>query len=388
VRTRAARLLLVGGGHAHIEVLRRFAVRAEPDVEITLVSPQPMASYSSMLPGVVAGHYSVAEAQVDLRQLAQWAGARFVVDHATAVDPYSKTLTLAVGDVEAFDTLSLDIGSTPDMAHVPGAKEHALGIRPAAAFLAAWETLQAEAAAGTVHSIAIVGGGAGGVEMLLAMQHHLRATLGDAAPRFALITDQPQLLPQHAPAVRAHFGRLLVAREVVLHLSSAAMAVEAGTVIVTHHRRIAVDRILWATSASAQPWLAASGLACDDRGFVQVDKHLRSTSHPFVFAAGDCATQIRHPCPKSGAIAVRQGPSLAANLRRALRHQSLRTFVPRRFDLALIATGGRHAVASRGAIMLEGNWVWRWKDRLDRRFMARYRRPEPPLSVTPDSRQA
>jgi selenide,water dikinase len=376
MRTRATRLLLVGGGHCHIEVLRRFALQPEPDVEITLISPQPLAPYSGMLPGLIAGHYTEADAQVDLARLAQWARARFVADHVTLVDTYTKTLTLSDGDVEAFDFLSLDIGSAPDMAHTPGAQEHALSIRPVSPFLAAWQTLQADTAAGFVHSIAVVGGGAGGVEMLLAMQHRLRATLGDAAPRFALITDQAQLLHQHAQLVRVYFGRLLVAREVVLHLNSGAIGVEAGTVIVTHHRRIAVDRIVWATSAGAHRWPGASGLDCDDRGFVQVDRYLRSTSHPFVFAAGDCASQIGHPRPKSGVIAVREGPPLAANLRRAMRNESLVAFVPRRRSLALISTGGRHAVASRGPLMLEGKWVWHWKDRIDRRFMARYRPPE------------
>jgi len=211
--------------------------------------------------------------------------------------------------------------------------------------------------------------------LLLAMQQRLRVTLGDAAPRFALITDRPHLLPEHAPAVRARFGRLLVAREVVLHLDSGAVAVEDGAVIVTQQRRIAADRIVWVTSAAAQPWLAASGLACDERGFLLLDEHLRSTSHPFVFAAGDCATQVAHPRPKSGVFAVRQGPPLVANLRRSLHDQPLVRFVPQRHALSLISTGDRHAIASRGPWMIEGDWVWRWKDRIDRRFLARYRPP-------------
>ena len=196
--------------------------------------------------------------------------------------------------------------------------------------------------------------------------------MGDAAPRFALITDQPQLLPEHAPAVRARFGKLLVARDVVLHLNSGAIAVLPGTVITTHQRRIAVDRVVWATSARSQPWLAASGLACDAQGFILTDNTLRSTSHPCVFAAGDCATQVGHPRPKSAVFAIHQGPPLAANLRHVLRNEPLAAYVPRRHALSLIATGGRHAVASRGRLAFEGDWVWRWKDRIDRAFMAKY----------------
>ncbi len=379
MRTRPSRLMLVGGGHSHVEVLRRFALQPEPELDVTLISPTPLATYSGMLPGLVAGHYSMAEAHIDLAQLAQWAGARFVRDSVVELNLYAKTLALTDGDTEPFDLLSLDVGSTPDTTQVPGAREHAITVRPAAAFLAAWEALQAGAAEGKVSTIAVVGGGAGGVELLLSMQHRLHSELGGAAPRFALITDQPQLLPEHAPAARARLGQLLVARGVVLHLSSGAIAVEPGTVITTHHRRIAVDRIVWATSAGSPPWLAASGLACDPRGFVQIDNALRSKSHPFVFAAGDCAMQIAHPRPKSSVFAVRQGPPLAANLRHTLRRESLATYVPQRHALSLIATGGRHAIASRGPLVFEGDWVWRWKDRIDRRFMARY----VPPSATP-----
>jgi selenide,water dikinase len=375
MRTRPTRLVLVGGGHTHLEVLRRFALQPESGLDLTLISPSPLAAYSGMLPGLVAGHYSVAEAHIDLLPLTQWAKARFVRDTVVGLDLYTKTLALAEGDTEPFDIVSLDAGSAPDTSQVPGAREHTISVRPAATFLAAWSALQADAADGKVSTIAVVGGGAGGVEVLLAMQHRLHNDLGDKAPRFALITDQPQLLPEHAPAVRARFGKLLVARGVVLHLNSGAIAVEPGTVITTHQRRIAVDRIVWATSAGAQPWLAASGLASDPRGFVQVDDTLRSKSHPFVFAAGDCATQITHPRPKSGVFAVRQGPPLAASLRRALHNEASAAYIPQRHALALISTGGKHAVASRGPFVFEGDWVWRWKDRIDRAFMAKYVHP-------------
>jgi len=229
-----------------------------------------------------------------------------------------------------------------------------------------------------VQTIAVVGGGVGGVEILLAMQFRLQTAMGEAAPRFALMTDQPCIVPQQPATVRAVLGRILVERGVVLHLQSGAVAVEPGTIIVAQGRRIAIDRIIWATSAGAQPWMAASGLACDERGFIRVDDHLRSTSHPFVFAAGDCAAQVEHPRPKSGVFAVRQGPPLADNLRRTVHEVPLRTFVPQRHALALISTGDKHAIGSRGPFTVEGDWVWRWKDRIDRRFVAKY---APPIAV-------
>lgn len=367
----AARVLLIGGGHSHVEVLRRFALFPDPAIQLTLISPEATTPYSGMLPGTVAGLYTPVQAAIDLMSLTLWAGAMFIRDEVVTLDLHTKTLALATGHHEAFDFISFDIGSTPAMT-VPGAREHALGVKPVSAFLAAWDKLRADAATGAVSTIAVVGGGAGGVEVLLAMQYRLEQELGDATPRFALITDQPHVLAQHAAGVRARMGRILVARGVVLHLDSAAIAVERNTVIAKHGRRIAADRIIWATGAAAADWLAASGLGCDAAGFIAIDAALKSLTHPFVFAAGDCASQIDAPRPKSGVFAVRQGPPLAGNLRRVVHGEPLHSYRPQRHALALISTGNRHAIASRASLVVEGGWVWRWKDRIDRAFMAKY----------------
>ena len=360
-----------------MEVLRRFALQPDASAALTLVSPDPAMVYSGMLPGRVAGHYTTEETQVALGPLAAAADARFVTGCVEAIDLVAMSATLASGGGEAFELLSLDIGSTPDTS-VPGAREHALAVKPVEGFLRAWDALQHELVRGAIRTVAVVGGGAGGVEILLAMQHRARVAFGANAPRFALVTDQSHLLPQHSETVRKRLGRVLVEREVVLHFDSPAIAVEPGAVIADGGRRIAADRIVWATSASAPAWLKASGLACDARGFVAIDEFLRSTSHPFVFAAGDCATQLANPRPKSGVFAVRQGPPLAHNLRRALHDQPLRSYVPQRHALALISTGDQHAIASRGRWAIEGDWVWQWKDWIDRRFVARYASSELP----------
>ncbi len=370
------RMLLIGGGHSHVEVLRRFALRPDPGIELTLVSPNAQMPYTGMLPGLIAGHYTAAEAQIELPALAQWARARFVCDRVVALDLYTRIVRLGEGGIEPFDLVSIDVGSVPDAA-VPGARERALGVKPVDRFLAAWTLLQADAAAGKVRTIVVVGGGAGGVEALLAMHYRLTQALGAEAPRFALVTDAPHILPEHARGVRKRLGKLLIARDVVLHTRSAVVAVEAGAVVTSGGRRIAADRVVWATGASAAPWLAASSLDCDARGFVRVNRHLQSVSDPFVFAAGDCAALEGQPRPKAGVFAVREGPPLAANLRHAARHEPLDDYNAQREALALITTGERRAVASWGPFAAEGEWLWRWKDRIDREFCARYRPPAP-----------
>ena len=361
-------ILLAGGGHAHVEVLRRFGERPEPGVSLVLVSPDRLTPYSGMLPGLVAGHYSHAEAHIDLEPLAAYAGARFVRDRIVALDVDERAATTASGERVAFDIVSLDVGSAPDM-RFPGAREHATGVKPVDAFLACWERVRGDATEGRVRRIAVVGGGAGGVEVLLAMHYRLSKDAPASVPRFVLVSDRTNL---PGPANRTLLARLRAA-DVELHLGRGAERFDAGGVTLAGEGRVAADVVFCATPATAAPWLAASGLACDDRGFVRVDDYLRSPSHIHVFAAGDCASQDGRMHPRSGVYAVRQGPPLAANLRAAATGAPLATYVPQRRALALVSTGGTHAVAVWGRRALAGRWAWRWKDRIDRRFMARYR---------------
>lgn len=363
------RVLLAGGGHSHIEVLRRFAGWRDAHLEVTLVSPEPTLTYTGMAPGVVAGHYRLDQTQIDLVALAARAGAGVVRASVVGIDLATREVTTDRGAPLAFDLLSLDIGATP-ATDVAGAAAHALAAKPLSAFLRAWERIAVEAAHGVVASIAVVGGGAGGVELTLAMHHRLRAQ-GVSGVRFTLVTATREILPELNAVARARFAQELAQRGVDVITGATVTEVLAGA-ILAGHQRMAADRVIWTTGAAAAPWLAGSGLACDERGFVRIDRHLRSTSHPCVFAAGDCASQAGHPRPKSGVYAVRQGPPLAANLRRAAHGSSLRTYQPQPDALALVSTGERHAIGARGPFAVEGDWVWRWKDRVDRRFVAKY----------------
>jgi selenide,water dikinase len=367
------RILLVGGGHSHVEVLRRFGLAPLAGVEVVLVSPHRWTPYSGMLPGLVAGHYTFEAAHIDLERVARFAGARFLPAIATALDPAGRTARLADGTALEFDLVSLDIGSTPATAGIPGATAHATGVKPVDAFLRGWDEVIERARAGAIKRAVVVGGGAAGIEMVLAMQHRLAGATGRPdAVEWQLVTDVDTLLPFHNPRARRIFRRILAEREVEVHLSSRVARVEPGIVCATNGYRVAGDVIFWATGAAASPRLAQTGLAVDELGFVAVDETLRSTSHPHVFAAGDCATMIGHARPKSGVYAVRQGPPLAANLRAAIEGRPLERYVPQAQALALISTGDRCAVASRGGWAIEGGWVWRWKDWIDRRFMRRY----------------
>lgn len=365
-------LLLLGGGHSHVEVIRQMGLAPPPETRIIVVSPDRHTPYSGMLPGFVSGHYVFGDCHIDLDRLCHAARVHFRRAAAVAIDPQRNSVTLDDGKTVPYDVLSIDIGSTPPVDGVPGALEHATRVKPVSGLLRFWDEVLEEAArTGRAPRIVVVGGGAGGVELALAFHHRLAHCCASAPARIHVVTDTAIILSGHAAGVIRIVERILVERGIAIHARSKAIRVEPGQLHTASGVAIAADHVMWATGASAPSWIAATGIQTDG-GFVAVNEFLQSISHPGIFAAGDIASMVGHRIPKSGVYAVRQGPPLATNLRRALASERFVPYVPQRTTLALISTGNRYAVASYGRIAFAGAWVWRWKDRIDRRFMRRY----------------
>ncbi len=370
-------LVLVGGGHAHVSVLRRLGMHPVPGLRVTLVTRDVHTPYSGMLPGYLAGHYDYDACHIDLRPLAQFAGARLYHAEVEALDLAERRLRVAGRPAVTFDLLSINTGSRPSTLDIPGAEAYAIAVKPIDRFLVCWEALTARVltSRGPLR-IAVVGGGAGGVELVLATQYRLRRLLteGGGDPSrlsFVLLTQGPEILPTHNPGVRARFQRVLGERGVDVLTDHRVLEVTPKALRAEGQAPVAADAVIWATTASAPAWPGEAGLAVTDAGFIRVDAHLQSVSHPGVFAAGDVAA-LPDPRPKSGVFAVRQGPVLADNLQRAATGQGLIRYRPQQHFLGLISTGDQYAVASRGGWSLEGAWLWRAKDWIDRRFMARF----------------
>ena len=371
-------IVLVGGGHSHVGVLRNFAMRPLPGVRLTLVCTDVHTPYSGMLPGYVAGHYGFDEVHIDLSRLAVFAGARFICAEVTGLDRAARKVMLRDRPDTGYDRLSINIGSTPQMAQVPGADGHVVPVKPIARFNQRWLALleRVRRQPGRT-SIAVVGGGAGGVELLLAMQHRLAKELrglgrdpGDLS--FHLFSADATILPTHNHFVRARFMAVLGERGVNVHVGAGVDRVEAGRLHSAGGQWLDADEIVWVTQAGGAQWLRGTGLALDERGFVRVNEYLQAVNDPMVFAAGDVASFEAQPLEKAGIFAVRMARPLAGNLRRSAAEKALARYRPQRRWLALISTGDQCAIASRGLLGFSGAWVWRWKDWIDRRFMRRF----------------
>lgn len=366
------RLVLLGGGHAHVRVLKAIGDAPDLSVSVALVTPVERQVYSGMLPGFVSGHYGLAECGIDLVALARRAGALVVRSSASLVNPSLREVICANGEALAYDVLSVDVGSRPLTGAAAGVQEHAVPVRPLEKFVSGWEGVLARSRSGGLSAVSIVGGGAAGVELAFAMAHRFSREAGGGAPHVRVLTDARAIVPEYSGAVRARLARLARARNIGLHTASRVSEVGADHLRLDDRIEFATDATFWVTGSAAPPFLRESGFGTDGRGFLAVNDFLQSHSHPEVFGAGDCATNPANPRPKAGVFAVRAGPALAANLLAALHGGPLQRHVtPRRF-LALISCGERYAVGAYGPLSFEGAWVWRWKDRIDRRFVAAY----------------
>ncbi|MEO7741925.1 MAG: FAD-dependent oxidoreductase [Usitatibacter sp.] len=367
------RLVLLGGGHAHVEVLRTLALLPHPRWEVTLVSPTPSLTYSGMVPGHVAGHYKLGDCIVDLEKLCERAHANLLLTSATLVSPGADEVICADATVLRYEVLSVNVGGVPYTGAAQGVGRHAFVLRPLENAIAAWNDVRVRANDGRMSVVTVVGSGPAAIELALAMDYRFRRDLHEAAPHVRVLGDAPVLAPSLPGRARAALqGRMRLAG-VEAHVDSLVAEVGPDYLRLKSGLEFATDAVFWVTGVAAPAWIRQSGFATDDRSFMLVNDSLQSLSHPGVFGAGDCVNQLGHSLPKAGVFAVRSGPVLAANLMAALEGGPLTPHVPKARHLAIVSAGDKYAVAAWGGFSASGEWVWRWKDRIDRRFIARYR---------------
>ena len=353
-------IVLLGGGHANVQVLKRFGMRCEPGVRLTIIAREPHSPYTGMLPGYVAGAYEWDDIHIDLARLARFANARFIAGEASGIDAGERRILFADRPPLRYDVLSINTGGVPGERF---ASDFVTPVKPIGRFLPVWEQLTAHG--GPPARLGIVGAGPGGVELALAInQRHpgTRCTLLDAGD---------EILGGFATKARRRLQ--LELRERGISVVTGARVTEAYSgQLIAGDTSITVDHALWTTGVEAPAWFAESGLDTDSAGFVSVNKYLQSRSHEEIFAAGDVSHAAHQPRPKSGVYAVRQGPLLAENLRRFVTGRRLRRFRAQRHAMAIVGVGIGDAVASRGRLHASGAWVWFVKRRIDRRFMRRF----------------
>ena len=367
-------LVLVGGGHTHALVMRKWGMQALAGVRLTLINPGATAAYSGMLPGFVAGHYDRDELDIDLVKLARFAGARLIDGAVTGIDTDARLITVPGRPPIAYDVVSLDVGITSDMPSLPGFTQHAIPAKPLGTFATRWNTFRATA---TEPHIAIIGGGVAGAELAMAMAHSLQQSR--KTPVIHLI-DRSSVLAGIGKTARRQMLAALDRCDVTVVEQADVTLIDANYIELADGRRIRSDFTTGAAGARPHDWQRNIGVDLHE-GFVAVNDNLQS-SDPAVFAVGDCAHLRNAPRPKAGVFAVREAPVLFDNLRAVLSGGEMRPYSPQKDYLKLISLGGKSALAERFGTAFAGPLLWRWKDHIDRKFMRQFE--ELPMMRQPD----
>ncbi len=397
LQPRNKNLVLIGGGHSHSIVLRMFGMKPLPGVRLSLITTATDTPYSGMLPGHIAGFYSHDECHIDLRLLANFAQAQLYIDRVVGLEITNNKVICANRQAIDFDVISIEIGSTPATISVSGAAKYAIPAKPVSLLLEHWYQLVEKISKNPQQGIkiAIVGGGAGGVELALSMQAHLNPIFHqNPQPKpnieieIHLFQRDRELMPNYHQSVRHQMQQFLTRQGIKLHLGETVCQIEQKNLTSNPYLQgergieeilevkcqsgliVECNKIFWVTQASAPEWIKTSGLGTDEQGFILVQDTLQSLTHPQIFAAGDIATMVNYSLPKAGVFAVRQGKPLFENLQRFLLGKSLKPYKPQKQYLSLIGTGDGRAIATRGRLTLPPHQLlWRWKNWIDRRFM-------------------
>lgn len=363
------RLVLLGAGHAHLMVLRQFAQAPPPDTELVLITPSLWQYYSGMIPGWVEGHYSIDQCRIAVEPQVSAAGGRLILDRALRLAPQQRQLELASGQSLSYDLMSIDIGSTTRLDHLADFDGRLLSVKPIEAFSERWAVLRREVTSEQSQQLVVLGGGAAGVELTLAMASSLGCVAAATGPWLSLVTGAHGLLPDfnHRLRQRAHSKLTRMGVRVIEQGATS----RHGRLQLAGGTPLNADLVIAATGACPVNFVAESDLTLDAQGFILVDRYHRSLSHPEVFAVGDTCSRADGQLNRSGVHAVRAGPVLARNLAAVLAGKSpVTAFNPRPYSLYLLASGDRTAIGSYGPLTFSGRWVWWWKDRIDRRFVA------------------
>ena len=366
-------LVLVGGGHTHALLLEKLARMPIPGTRVTVVNPEPVAYYSGMLPGYIAGHYMIEDLEIDLVKLAGRAGARLVLARASGIARETREVVLTGRPSLAYDVASINIGITTTMPDLPGFAAHAIPAKPLAEFAICWRRfLDAVVAGETEARVIVLGGGVAGLEIALAAAWRLRQA---NAPRQAVTVVEagPEVLRELSPRSRRFVLAKADALGVQILRSVRPARIGKEFVELETGDRLESGLVVGIGGGMATPWFAQSGLELVN-GFISVNSSLQSMRDNRIFAVGDCAHLSSSPRPKAGVFAVRQAPVLYQNLMSRLTEGRSRKFKPQKDYLKLISVGDRVAVAEKFGLSLAGRWVWNWKHAIDFRFMERFRK--------------
>lgn len=374
------RLLLLGGGHAHMQTLSAIPDLAGAGHEVVLVAPSPYYYYTGMGPGAFGGRYDRSELRFDLKRIVERGGGQFLADRAIRIDAAASSVTLAGGDILRYDILSCNVGSDVTSDFPVNDSGEVYPIKPIEQLLLARERIVSLLERQESVTCAVVGGGAGAVEVAgnawrIAWERRGAGAAGQL--RIRLISEG-ELLTGFPKRFRWRARRSLQRRGIEVHEGCRAVAASPGEIRLDDGERLSADLVLLATGIAPPSLFRDSGLSTGVDGGLLVNEYLQSVDVPEIFGGGDCIAFQPQRLDRVGVYAARENPVLADNLRAVLddRWSQLRPFQPGGAYLLALNMGDGTALVARNGLVLGGRCGLRLKEYFDRSFVRRYQVPE------------
>ncbi|PXF50140.1 hypothetical protein BWQ96_00300 [Gracilariopsis chorda] len=384
-------LLLVGGGHSHIQVVKNFT-HSTHDTQCMLISNSPVAVYSGMLPAVIAGLIPYEDSLVHLQPLCEAHNFHFIHGTVTQIDPQNKRVYFnapqsSIQFTLHYDVLSIDVGSRtrdvndvsqPTMTNAKTQLPLIVRTRPILHLedsISEYESLAKEASLPCAR-VVVIGAGAAGVELALALEARLKRSLDETVVR--IVSQHDTLVSQFGRMSGAAVAAECRRRGIQMHIGQPVISVKDGVVRLKDGTEFTYDMAVIATGAAAHDWVRRTGLVTDEDGWLVVERTLQCKGFADVFAAGDCisfggAFGKQFP-PKAGVYAVREGPTLTHNLQKVLGNRgTLMEFTPQASFLSLLSTGDGRGIGTKHGLAFKGTWVYRLKNFIDERWQERFR---------------
>ena len=374
------RLILVGGGHAHLHILQQVAKQPFPHLQIYFISNSFYKTYEEMLPGYIAGHFSFAESHIDLVALANGSGIKFIHNSLKKIDSFEKVIVLDNGVKIYYDLLSLNLGSRMKLPKqiFPAM---AISVKPHVQFLKNLDQLISEIIQKPkIYQLAIVGAEMNALEIALAIQHRILEELYKIVKalesfQITIFTNKNKIISQFNSRTRNIFTTLLKKKGITVYPNQTVTSVGKNSLICSNKDVFTADKVLFCTQSTSYQWLQDSNLKLDEDGFICVNDYFQSVSSADIFAVGDIMSMKNQKIYKTASSSMKQGKILYKNIRNYLEGKPLKKYTPQKFYPSLVSAGDKYAVLVGKYFSIKGCLIWNLKKILDKQILRKYSNP-------------
>ncbi len=361
-------LVLAGAGFAHLVVLKTLLKQPWKDIHVTLINNDKQQWHAGMLTHWMCGNAPLDACAIDVAKLAQKANVEWIEDCVCGLDEACRSVRLKSGQSVPYDVLSLSLGGQIDSLYLESEAYRLIPVRPLENFALEWQMLIQSAKRHNKIRVAVLGGGAAGVELALITHWRLTRIVEARHVKISLITGDG-LLPTFSKDARHLAQEMLEDRKISI-IHGKAYAGKNG-LILGEGELLPVDFVLVATTVQPQNWFRHSGLSLCADGFFAANHHQQS-SNRFIFASGDCASRTDSYFERSSAYAFACAAALNQNLYRQIQGKPLIDVPLPKRTLSILNTGPKVGLMNYGAFTAAGYWNWRWKLWRDKRFVAQF----------------